>query len=250
MQLLLGELFLKLLPQSLRSLLHVKQIYIMNLRVIFSIAILTLATCGTSQLVAQTYTLGFDQANYTVGIGGTVDAQLILTEDISGGGIARLNPDNAVDDLFAFNLGVDFSSVTGAANGSTFESLVFAPGFAPVTDTTFTTVNDTGTVVSFETSTGVSPGVPGTAISASMYEVALATLTFNAGDASSVTTLQTVLSEITDSGTPSILFGTGDFPPIGTFNSSQITVAAVPEPGSAAVLALFGCAGFMTRRRK
>ncbi len=221
----------------------------MNIRTIFSIALLTLATCGTS-VVAQTYTLGFDEANYTVGAGDVVTAQVILTEQIMGTETARLaaGGDNG---LFAFAADVDFSSFTGGS-GSTFDTFAledtFAEGFAGSgEDVTVgpSNVSFEGTE-SFTNNPDGEVGVGGVAIDDSTYVVVLGTFTFNAGAVGSVTTLQ--LGDHVSPAANQFLFGQGATPDIN-FSSSIITVA-VPEPGSAAVLALLGCAGFMTRRRK
>lgn len=218
----------------------------MNIRTIFPAVALTLfAVCSSAS--AQSYAIGYDQTSYT-SAGEQVAVTLILSEDISGGGTSRLSDADRSDDLFSFNLSVDYSSFTGAANGSRFASLEFANGFVQSSDTTFTTTNDTGTVVSFESNVGLGDGVAGTAISASLFEVELATLIFDAGDNGSITTLQSGLTELT-TGNPPLFFEDGGQPDIDEFRSGQIFVNAVPEPSSVAFIALLAGAGLIKRRR-
>lgn len=217
----------------------------MNVRTTLSLLLFALLAVGTSQVSAQTYTLGFDQAQYNVNPGATVDLTLVLTEEITGAETSRLGTPGS--GLFAFGLGVDYSSFSGAANGSTFSSLIFNSNFLQ-SDPDFTNVDDSNNIISFETSETSGAGVNGTQLSANLFELDLATLTFNAGDLGSITTLQigNGRSPITN---PPIFFADGTTPPV-EFGSGQITVVAVPEPGSVAMLGIFACAGFMTRRRK
>jgi hypothetical protein len=219
----------------------------MNIRSSFSLLLFALVAIGTSHVNAQTYTLGFDQAEYNVDPGATIDVTLVLTEEITGGETSRL--DTAGSGLFAFGLGVDYSAFTGAARGSAFDSLIFNAEFLQ-NDPDFTKIEDdtVNSIVSFETSETSGAGINGTSLSANLFELDLATLTFTAGDAASITTLQigNGQSPITN---PPIFFADGSTPDVA-FGSGQIIVSAVPEPGSAAILAVFACAGLMTRRRK
>ncbi len=216
----------------------------MNVRAFLSIAALALTFAFTSDVSSQTYTLGFDQTGYNINPGTTVDLTLILTEDISGGGTSRLAP-GGDDGLFAFGAGINYSSFTGTGGGSTFNSLIFNSEFLQ-SDPDFTKISDDGSVVSFETSETSGSGISGTMISASEYTLELATITFNAGDAGTNTTLQLQVGELPI--TNPFLFADGANPTVG-FGSSQIIVNAVPEPGSAAILILVAGAGLLKRRR-
>jgi hypothetical protein len=102
--------------------------------------------------------------------------------------------------------------------------------------------------VSFETSETSGAGINGTALSANLFELDLATLTFDAGALDSITTLQ-IRNGQAPITNPPLVFADGFSAPV-EFGSGQIIVEAVPEPGSAAILAIVACAGLMTRRRK
>jgi len=179
---------------------------------------------------------------------------LILTEEITGAEVSRLLTGNN-DGLFAFSTAVDFSSVSGAANGSPFSSLALNDLFTGGSAGSGEDVTLGNGIVSFEgtedftgNDTDGETGVGGTMTSATTFELALATLTFQAGDIDSTTTLQ--LQEHVSADANPFLFGDGFAASSVGFGSSTIFVEAVPEPSSAAILALIGCTGLVTRRRK
>ena len=223
----------------------------MNLRTTLTAAAVILALVSTSEISAQTYSIGFDQADYQVDAGESFDAILFLTEDISDGGASRLDAggDNG---LFSFSAGIDFSSFSGGATGTIFDSLVlgeqFATGFAGSGQDV--TVGDG--VVDFEGTESFTfnpdgeVGAGGIMVSANEFVLELATLTFTAGADGSVTTLQTQAAA-SPAANP-FIFGDGASPPIG-FTSSTVSVSAIPEPGSVAVLALIAGAGLLRRRK-
>ncbi|QEG24152.1 PEP-CTERM sorting domain-containing protein [Mariniblastus fucicola] len=217
----------------------------MNVRNVFSLAIVALVAC-CSQGFAQTYSLGYDQTRYDVSPGDSVDVTLILTEEIADGETARL-AGGGTDGLFAFGLGVDYSSFTGGASGSTFGSITFNSDFLQ-SDPDFVQVFDSGSVVSFETSETSGQGVSGMMISPNEYQLELATLSFDAGAINSLTTLQLRTGEAPVTN-PALFFADGETPAVG-FGSTQIFVNAVPEPGSAAILAIVAGVGVLRRRRK
>ena len=210
-------------------------------------------SCATGQLEAQTYTVGLDQAQYTVVEGGSVDVVVVLTEEIAAGQTARLAPGNN-DGLFAFGTGLDFSSFTGAANGSTFNSLVLDPLFTGGSANSGEDVTVGPGVVSFEGTEDFTndadgePGVTGTMVSATVWELSLATLTFDAGDLNSLTTLQ-LQDHVAPDASPFIFAngaGAGVTPPVA-FSSSTILV--VPEPAAASLIFLGLGAGLFRRKR-
>jgi len=201
------------------------------------------------QASAQSYTLGYDSTRYDVNAGDTVDVMVILTEEISGAEVSRLAAGGA-DGLFAFSAGVDYSMFTGGT-GSTFNSLVLDPRFTGGSAGSGQDVTDDPGLVSFE---GVEDfngndvdgeaGVTGTMVSSTIYELELATLTFDAGSLGSVTTLD--LREHVSGAANPFLFGDNAVPDIA-FSSAVINV--IPEPGSACVVALLAGIGLIRRRR-
>lgn len=230
-----------------------------------AIAILaTLTFC--SQGFSQNYTLGYDITGdgstagsfaYNVAPGDTVDVTVTLTEDVTGGGMSRLAPGNS-DGLFSFSLGVDFSNFSGGANGSTFNSLLLDPLFT----TGFAGSGMDQTlgpgVISFEGTEDFAGndvdgenGVGGTMIATDIWQVELATLTFDAGDVGTTTLLN--LQPHVDPAANPFVFGDGAAPPIN-FVTDSSTVAivvgtAIPEPGSATVVAFIAGIGMLRRRR-
>lgn len=216
----------------------------MTIRTILSAVALTVVAVGSSA-TAQTYGLGYDQTRYDT-TGESVEVTLFLTEDVSDGSTSRLATANPNDDLFSFSVSVDYGSFTGGS-GSTFSSLEFASGFVQSSDAVFTRIQDSGTRVSFESTVGLGDGLPGTLVGADLYEIPLATLVFDAGDFGSVTTLQSGLTELV--GNEDLLFEDNATPELTNFGTAQIFVA-VPEPGSAAFIALLAGAGMIKRRRK
>lgn len=211
-----------------------------------------LSVAVSSSAFAQTYTIAYDQTRYNVDAGNTVDVTVLLREEISGAEVSRLAA-GGNDGLFAFSLGLDYSMFTGGANGSTFSSLVLDPQFAEGSAGSGSDVTDDSAnrVVSFEGTEDFAgndvdgeTGVGGTMVAANTWEVNLATLTFNAGDQGSLTTLQ--LRTHTNAGANPFLFGDGSTPDIG-FTTAEIGV--IPEPGTASLIALVAGIGLVRRRR-
>jgi len=218
----------------------------------FAFAVAACLVAFGSQLSAQTYTVVFDQTDYQVAEGSTVDVQVFLREEITAMETARLAV-GGNDGLFTFSTGIDLTGVTGAASGSDFNSLVLFPEFSDVDAGSGEGVTLGTRVVSFEGAEnfGIDPdmelGVNGQQVSSMVYEVELATLTFDAGDLNSVTTLQ--LQEHALASANPFFFADNAQPAIA-FGSSRITVvAAVPEPGSVAILGFMLGSALLRRKR-
>lgn len=214
---------------------------------IFLLALLATAFAFCSDARAQqSYEIVFGQSNYDVFEGSSVNVDVLLRETVTGGATARLASGNE-DGLFAFAFNADFSSTTGAT-GSSVATTADVLIDAIFDDTTFNDVNLLGSSVDV---TGVSSdttdGVEVAETSPGVFEVPLATLVVTAGDLDSVTTF--TLADHTNNGDTFFIDGfTAD--PVINFGSSTVTVLAVPEPGSAIVLAgLFG-AGLLRRRKR
>lgn len=204
-----------------------------------------------SQGIAQTYTVGFDANMYDIDINDTVDVDLFLFEDVSDGSTSRLAAGND-DGLFTFSLGIDYSAFTGTANGSVYNSLTLDPLFTTGFAGSGSDVTDNPGLISFEgtedfagNDTDGENGVGGFMVSADLWAVQLATVTFDAGDAGTVTTLQARSHE--DPNGNAFLFADSATPTIG-FTSAEIRVAAIPEPATASLLGLC-LLGFVGRRR-
>jgi len=213
---------------------------------IFSLALLAIAFAFAGDVRAQTYEIVFEQSNFNVFEGSTVDLDVLLRETVTGGTTARLESGNN-DGLFSFAFNADFSATSGAT-GSTVASTADVLIEAIFDDTTFNDINLLGGSVDVvgvvdDTVDGIevsetSPGV---------FEVSLATLTVTAGDADSVTTFS--LADHTDNGDTFFIDGFTADSTI-SYGSASVTVVAVPEPASATMLiGLFG-AGLMRRRKR
>ncbi len=220
----------------------------MNLRkIIPAVALLVFGFC--SQGMSQTYTLGFDQGNYQINTGDTVDVEIILTEVITGAEVSRLAA-GLDDGLFSFGNSVDFSSFMGLT-GSSYSSFVINPDFNFDFTGTGSGVTEGIGEVSFEATEDFGldsdgeDGVGGVEITPTLFQLSLGTMTFDAGSGGSVTTLQ--LQDHTDVNANDFLFADGATPPLN-FGSATITV--VPEPGSATAIALLAGFGLIRRRRK
>lgn len=193
------------------------------------IASLIFIASAVTQLQAQTYTLGFDQAQYNVEPNGSTALRVILTEQISSGQAARLatGGDNG---LFGFGLGLDFSAVSGGTNGSTFGVLIVDAMFAQDGTTNFG-----ATDVSFEASENVLTnadgefGVNGQFTSPTTFELELGIVTFNAGDAGSSTTVQAMAHVVPDANV--FLFADGHQPTINYSSAEIIVSGGVPLKG-------------------
>lgn len=224
----------------------------MNIKSTFLAAALLSLVALCSQGIAQTYTVGFDANIYDVDINDTVDVDLFLFEDVSDGSSSRLEA-GGENGLFTFSLGIDYSAFTGSANGSVYDSLVlddlFTTGFAG----SGSDVTDNPPLISFEgtedfagNDTDGENGVGGFLVSADLWAVQLATVTFAAGDAGTVTTLQTRTHEAANAN--AFLFADSATPTID-FTSAEIrVVSAIPEPATTSLLG-FCLLGFVGRRR-
>jgi len=228
----------------------------MNFRIISSVFILSVtALCST--VAAQTYTLGYDQNRYDATLGGTVDIRLILTEEIANGETSRLAA-GGNDGLFAFSADTDYSMFNGSARGVSFSTLLlndlFTIGFSGSGNDVTTGPSN----VSFEgaedfanNDTDGETGVGGVMVSANVWEIELATLTFNA-DVDDTATLLQPGPHISNSANP-FLFA-DSFEADIIYRPSQIVIGNgvpfnIPEPGSAVVLALLAGVGMLKRRR-
>ncbi len=196
----------------------------MKLRVSYYLitSLLCVVAYAAPQLQAQTYTLGFDQEQYVVAPGDSVSLTLVLTEETGTGQTARLaaGGDNG---LFGFGLGLNFSTVSGGSNGSTFRSLMVDPTFAQDGTTNIGTTD-----VSFEASEDVIAntdgefGVGGQMTSANTYEIDLGTVTFVAGDLGTNTTVQAIDHVVSTANV--FLFADGEQPTIN-YSSTEILVS-------------------------
>ena len=223
----------------------------MNTKTIFAaVALMISAFCPVA--FSQTYTLGYDTTQYNTNAGGIVDAVVVLTEEVTGAEVSRLAA-GGNNGLFSYSLGIDYSVFSGSA-GSTFNSVVLDPLFVGGFSGSGEDVTDDPGVVSFEGTENFASndsdgenGVGGTMVATDIYEIALATVRFNAGAAGSRTTL-TLQEHVSPAANP-FLFSDGIAPEIN-FTASEIFVAnAVPEPSSAGVLALLAGVGILRRRR-
>jgi hypothetical protein len=223
----------------------------MNIKRTFLAAAALSLVAFCSQGMAQTYTVGFDSSVYDVDINDTVDVDLFLFEDVSDGSASRLAPGGG-NGLFTFSLGVDYSAFTGSAAGSVYNSLTLHPFFTTGFSGSGDDITDNPGLISFEGAEDFAGndadgegGVGGIQLSANLWAVELATITFDAGDAGTVTTLQARTHVDTDANV--FLFADNSTPDIG-FDSAEIRVAAIPEPATASVIGLC-MLGFVMRRR-
>lgn len=228
----------------------------MNFRNILSVFVLSVtAFCSTA--AAQTYTLGYDQIRYDAVLGGTVDVTMILTEEIANGETSRLAP-GGNDGLFTFSADTDYSMFNGSARGVSFSSLLLDPLFTTGFAGSGQDVTTGPSNVSFEGTEDFAnndndgeTGVGGTMVSANVWEIELATITFNADVDDTATLLQSGPHTSVDAN--AFLFGDGFVADI-TYRPSQIVIGdgipfSIPEPSSAVVLALLAGVGMTKRRR-
>ena len=223
----------------------------MNIRNILAFALTLFAF--SSQGMAQTYSIGYDQTRYEVQEGGTVSVDLVLVEEITGGETARL-ADGGDNGVFTFSADTNFSAFTGDA-GSVFNG-VASVNIDLMGDPFFTGsgqfVTEGADSVSLEgiEDFGSDPdgeiGVNGVMITPTRFELVLGTLQFDAGSVGSLTTLQSGI-HVDPAANPFLFGGDTPFEPTLNFGSAQIFV--VPEPGSITFIALLAGAGFLKRRR-
>jgi hypothetical protein len=206
---------------------------------------------------AQTYTLGYDQTRYTVDENDTVDIDVILREEVSGAEVARFAP-GGDDNFFSLALAIDYSAFTGGTTGSTFvsDSLVRNSGLGDNFSSAGGITDDPG-LLSFEviedfgSDPDGEPGIVGTQVDANTWEINLATVTFNAGDLGTTTTLQLRDHVAGDDAIRFSFFGDNANDPVRSINytSGEIFVGAIPEPGSVSLISLLAGIGFVRRRR-
>ncbi len=216
-----------------------------------ALSLLIAVFCGNSH--AQTYSLGYDQVRYRANPGETVDVNVILTEEITGAEVARLAT-GGDDGLFAFGASVDFSTFTGDT-GASFVSWQLAPEFSAADAAVGNGLVIGNGEVSFEgvenfgSDSDGEVGVNGVMISSTEFQILLGTMTFQVGSPGSETFL--ALQDHTDPAANPFLFGDGSTPEIGFARIEDgFSIAAVPEPGSAAFIVAFGLIGLARRRKK
>jgi len=214
---------------------------------IFTVAFAVFAALLTSDAQAQlSYEFYFDQANYTVAPGSTVDMDLFLRETSSGGSIPRLAVGNA-DGLFAFGVNVDFSSAVGGAASSIVSDADVAID-AIFDDFLANQVDDLGTSTDIFGAVQSVNGYENAETSPGVHEVHLATLTVTGGDDGSVTDF--VIADHTDTAAAFTNFA--DFfviDDIASYGSATVSVVAIPEPATAMLL-FSGLAGVGLLRRR
>ena len=215
---------------------------------IFSFALVAAAfVFAVDSCNAQSYEFVFEQSDYTVTEGSTVDMTFLLRETVTGGETARLAV-GGNDGLFTFGVNADFSSATGGA-ASTVASASDVAINAIFDDTAINSVALVGSSVDiFGATSNGSTGLEVAPASPDVYEIELATITVTAGDVGSVTTY-TLADHTNTAGIFSVFTDTFIADTIATYGSADVTVTAVPEPTSA--LLLVGVAGMgLIRRRK
>jgi hypothetical protein len=213
----------------------------------FLLLIAIFAGCLSSQANGdQIYELIFDAPEYIVAAGDTVDVQILLRETVTNGDIARL-ASGGNDGIFAIGVNLDFSNVVGGPGSEFFGigDVTFNPQF----DDTPTYQADVASSMAnlYAATTNFSTGIEVPPVSADVFEVEFATISFTAGVEGSVTNL-----ELGDNDNQALfsLFADGtNLNELVTYGSSSIIVQSVPEPGSMAVLALGGI-GLLIRRKR
>ena len=204
------------------------------------------AGCLSNQAKAdQIYEIVFDAPEYIVAEGDMVDIQILLRETVTNGDIARL-AEGGSDGIFFLGLKLDFSTVVGGPGSEFFGigDVTFNPQFDDVptyqADVASLMANMSAGTTDFE-------GIEVAPVSADVYEVEFATISFTAGVEGSVTSLEL---DDNDNAAFFSLFADGtNLNDLVTYGSSAIIVQSVPEPGSMGILALAGI-GFFVRRKR
>lgn len=194
----------------------------------------------------QIYDIDFDQSSYIVAPGGTIDVTILLRETVTGGDTARLAPGNN-DGIFFMGVGLDFSSVAsgpGSIIGAETDVTI-----NPQFNDSF--VNDIdldlgASMLIVDAATTDPNGIEVGPVSANVYEVELATITFTAGALGSVTDL--TLSDNPDLASLTVFADSFVIDSIASYGSSSISVATVPEPTALGALGLIAL-GLLRRKR-
>ena len=215
---------------------------------VFSIAFAIAAFAVAASADAyQTYDFVFEQSNFNVTEGSTVDIDFLLRETITGGETARLAVGGG-DGLFFYGVNADFSIFTGTA-GSTVASDADVAINAIFDDPDSSVDLLAGSVDILGGTEDSDEGINVAPVSPNVFEVNLGTITVTAGDVGSVTTIS--LADHTNTAAVFTLFTDGTIiDDIATYGSTDVTVVAVPEPTSALILAGIAGIGLIQRRRK
>ncbi|QEG22749.1 PEP-CTERM sorting domain-containing protein [Mariniblastus fucicola] len=197
----------------------------------------------------QVYELVFEQPEYYVVEGSSVEVSIMLRETVTDGDVARLAT-GGFDGLVNFGICADFATSTGGA-ASTIES-VSGVSLNPLFNDSL--LNDLGILGDrldlFGSTTNIFGGVEvGSDVGTpDVYELELATLLVDAGDVGNVTTYN-----LSDHENPLLLstFADGQLiDSVASYGGVNIFVtSAVPEPASATLLFGVGAALLLQRRR-
>jgi hypothetical protein len=203
-----------------------------SIRLGLTIALWALLTCGTARADFM-YQFAFDQANYNVAPGGTVDVQVFLQETVSGGSTSRLSSDGLIS--AGVKVRFDESAPSDPAKILATADMSFNPAFnSTVLDLRTLSAGTSGQLTE---AVGLgSPAVHATG-GPTTFSVLVGTYHFTAGStAGQVTHLRATLPSLASNVT-----GTGlRLDPLIGDGSATITTGAqvVPEPSSLVLLAI------------